>query len=57
MLTKNDYLHLAHACVELADQARDPERSMLLQLARAWYGLADEGYILMPSDPAGHVRH
>ena len=56
MMTADEYRKPAQECVELAQKMREPQRMQLLQIAQAWFSLADEGIVLMPPDqPSGQL--
>jgi hypothetical protein len=50
-MTAAEYRKRAQECVELARNARDPDKAKLLEIAEAWRQLADFGIIIMPFDP------
>jgi hypothetical protein len=44
MGNSKEYRHLAGSCMRLAEQIRDSkEKATLLEMARAWHNLADQG--------------
>ena len=50
LLSVEETVKHAQECVELAQNASEPQRAKLLELAQAWIRLADEGALMMAPD-------
>ena len=50
-MTQTEYRSRASECVQMAQLAREPQRSKLLELAKAWLVLADDATLPEAADP------
>ena len=53
MRSVEEYRKRAQECMELAQRAREPDRSMLVRLAEAWVSMADHAAAV--AAPAGAI--